>query len=378
MFAHIQRWTLIRREGAAIYQLRYTLKDGTVRERSTKESVKRNAERRALEILRKVDEDGALEIYGWDEFCVRYEAEYLGNSPAKTVEAFRTAVTRFNSLCPVRFVGDITSKVMVTFAVRLRAEDKSEATIQSYRDHIMASLGWAERVEVIARKPNPPRLRRVPTGTRGRAITPEEFERMCAELPDVVGEYAPRWKWNLEAMWLSGCRLGETVSTYWEPTVGGHHIIGIDTARPKIHISAEAEKAFRNRVLPMTPDFAAHLRTIPANRRNGSVFKWPLSRGHTTNLKTIGKRISWCGKRANVVVGKNKFASAHDLRRSFGSRWALKVQPFVLKTLMRHSYVTTTERYYITVRADSVADVLYEAEDTGLEPAAPCGVIQFQ
>ena len=378
MFAHIQRWTLIRREGAAIYQLRYTLKDGTVRERSTKESVKRNAERRALEILRKVDEDGALEIYGWDEFCVRYEAEYLGNSPAKTVEAFRTAVTRFNSLCPVRFVGDITSKVMVTFAVRLRAEDKSEATIQSYRDHIMASLGWAERVEGIARKPNPPRLRRVPTGTRGRAITPEEFERMCAELPDVVGEYAPRWKWNLEAMWLSGCRLGETVSTYWEPTVGGHHIIGIDTARPKIHISAEAEKAFRNRVLPMTPDFAAHLRTIPANRRNGSVFKWPLSRGHTTNLKTIGKRISWCGKRANVVVGKNKFASAHDLRRSFGSRWALKVQPFVLKTLMRHSSVTTTERYYITVRADSVADVLYEAEDTGLEPAAGCPVSQFQ
>ena len=362
-----------------MYQLRYTLKDGTVRERSTKESVKRNAERRALEILREVDEQGALEIYGWNEFCARYEAEHLGNSPPKTVEAFVTATTRFNGLCPVRYVSDITSQVLVTFAVRLRAEGKSEATIQSYRDHIMAALGWAERVEVISRRPTPPRLVRVPTGTRGRALTEEEFERMCSVLPEIVGEeFAPRWKWNLQGMWLSGFRLGETLCTYWDSTPSGHFVIGLDTARPKIQISAESEKAFRNRVLPMTPDFAEHLRSVPANRRNELVFKWPLSRGFSTNVKTIGKRISWAGKKANIKVGKTKFASAHDLRRSFGSRWAIKVQPFVLKTLMRHSSITTTERYYVTVQADSVADALYSAEDTGLEPAADCSVLQFQ
>ena len=373
-YEHIQRWTLLRRKGASVYQLRYILKDGTVRERSTKESVKRNAERRALQILKEVDEEGALEIYGWQEFCIRYEAEHLSAKPYKTQEAFRTACARFDSLCPdIRFVSDITAKVLVVFAVRLRAEGKSEATIQAYRDHIMSSLKWAVEMEIISKRPSPPALGRVPTGTRGRALTEEEFERMIAQLPSVVGEqYAERWEWNMRGLWLSGLRLGETLTTFWEPNYEGHYIVGIDNPRPLIHISQFAEKAFRDRELPLTPDFVEHLRTIDARKRNGTVFKWPLSRGYTTNLKTISKRISWCGKQANIVVGRNKTASSHDLRRSYGSRWAIRVKPFILKTLMRHSSITTTERYYVSLDANDVGAALYSAaEDTGLEPAAP-------
>ena len=371
-YQNIQRWTLIRRKGAKIFQLRYILNDGTVRERSTKESSRRSAERKALEILREVDEAGALEIYGWLEFCQRYHAEHLSAKPFKSQEAFRTACARFDSLCPVRFISDITSQVLVTFAVRLRAEGKSEATIQAYRDHIMSSLKWAVQVGLIAKRPSPPPLGRVPTGTRGRALTEEEFERMIAQLPSVVGEqYAERWEWNMRGLWLSGLRLGETLTTYWEPNYEGHYIVGIDSPRPLIHISQFAEKAFRDRELPLTPDFVEHLRTIDPHKRNGTVFKWPLSRGYTTNLKTISKRISWCGKQANIVVGRNKTASAHDLRRSYGSRWAVRVKPFVLKTLLRHASITTTERYYVSLDANDVSDALYKAEDTGLEPAAP-------
>lgn len=379
MYENIQRWFVVRRKGARLYQLRYVLRDGTIKERSTKESTKRGAERRALEILKEVDEAGCLEIYGWQEFCHRYLAEHLGNRPFKSREAFITATARFDSLCPVRFVSDITSQVLVTFAVRLRAEGKSEATIQAYRDHIMAALRWAEEVEVIKQRPKPPRLSRVPTGSRGRPLTLEEFERMCSFLPVVVGESADRWKWNLEAMWLSGFRLGETFCLHWEQQVEGHYLIGLDTDRPKVFIDQNAEKAFQNRVLPLTPDFAEHLRTIPSNRRNGTVWKWPLSRGYTTNAKTVGKRISELGRLAKIKTGKSKYASAHDLRRSFGARWAMKVQPFVLRTLMRHASVTTTERFYVGNDADRVADVLYQAaEDTGLEPAADFSVSQFQ
>jgi len=372
VFTNIQRWTLIRRKGARLYQVRYILKDGTVREKATKETVRRQAERRAMEILREIDEAGCLEVYGWMEFCARYEVEHLGNRPFKTREAFKTAVTRLNSLCPVRFIGDIQAQTFVTFAVRLRAEGKSEATIQAYRDHIMASLRWAEEVGVIKQRPKPPRLSRVPTGSRGRPLTLEEFERMLSFLPEVVGEHAGRWKWNLEAMWLSGFRLGETFCLHWDRQVEGHYLIGLDSERPKVFIDANAEKAFRNRILPLTPDFVDHLRTMQANRRNGTVWKWPLSRGYTTNVKTVGKRISALGRLANIKTGKASYASAHDLRRSFGSRWAVKVQPFVLRTLMRHASVTTTERFYVGTDADRVADALYAAaEGTGLEPAIP-------
>ena len=378
-YENIQRWTLLRRNGASVYQVRYILKDGTTRERTTKESTKRNAERRALEILKEVDRRGALEVYGFNEFCVRYEAEHLGNRPFKSKEAFRVAATRLLDLCPITFVSDITSQVLVQFAVRLRAEGKSEATIQAYRDHLMAALRWAEEVEVIQQRPKPPRLSRIPSGTRGRALTEEEFDRMLSKLPEVVGEdYADRWAWNLTGLWLSGFRLGESTKLFWEPTLDGHFLVDLDSSRPKVQINQFAEKAFQNRLLPLTPDFAEFLRSVPEPRRNGAVFKWPLSRGYTENLKTIGKRISWCGSKACIRTGADKTASAHDLRRSFGSRWALKVQPFVLKTLMRHSSITTTERYYVSIDSDRVSEALLEAGDTGFEPATACAATQFQ
>ena len=43
------------------------------------------------------------------------------------------------------------------------------------------------------------------------------------------------------------------------------------------------------------------------------------------------------GKRGPVEV--IKFASAHDLRRSFGERWAERVLPKVLMELMRHESI---------------------------------------
>ena len=45
--------------------------------------------------------------------------------------------------------------------------------------------------------------------------------------------------------------------------------------------------------------------------------------------------------------------SAHDLRRSFGERWASRLMPQVLKELMRHESIETTLNFYVgTQRAD--------------------------
>ena len=362
MYDHIQRWSLIRREGSPFFQVRVHFKNGGVKEKSTKCRKRREAEHASRLILSQMSKGAAYEQHGWIRFCVRYECEHLANRPSKTVENFRSAVARFDSLVEVEFVCDITSKKLVEFAVRLRAEGKSEATIQAYRDHIMSSLTWAEQMGYIKERPKPPRLSRVPSGTRGRALSQEEFERMVSVLPQVVGErYAARWEWNLRAIWLSGLRLGETFHVYWDQTVEGHFIFDLDTARPKLSISAFYEKAFMDRVIPITPDFAEFLREVPRPDRHGRLFLWPLSRGLSESVKTVGKRISETGKLANVATSRNKFASCHDLRRSFGTRWAIKVQPFVLRTLMRHSSITTTEKYYVSLNSDRVGDALYSA-----------------
>ena len=77
--------------------------------------------------------------------------------------------------------------------------------------------------------------------------------------------------------------------------------------------------------------------------------------------KRIARIVSAIGKRANVVVNKaqSKFASAHDLRGSFGTRWASRVKPARLQLLMRHRSIETTLKYYVEQDADEVADELW-------------------
>ena len=78
------------------------------------------------------------------------------------------------------------------------------------------------------------------------------------------------------------------------------------------------------------------------------------------STKRASRCISAIGKAASVVIDKaaRQYATAHDLRRSFGSRWAKRLLPAVLKELMRHSSINTTMKYYVQQTAEDVGDML--------------------
>ena len=52
------------------------------------------------------------------------------------------------------------------------------------------------------------------------------------------------------------------------------------------------------------------------------------------------------------------YASAHDLRRSFGFRWAKRVMPLILQKLMRHADITTTMEFYVTQNEAQTAEAV--------------------
>ncbi len=60
-------------------------------------------------------------------------------------------------------------------------------------------------------------------------------------------------------------------------------------------------------------------------------------------------------------TNKPKYASAHDLRRTFGERWAGRVLPQDLQLLMRHESIETTLRYYVGRNAERTAEKLWQA-----------------
>jgi hypothetical protein len=68
---------------------------------------------------------------------------------------------------------------------------------------------------------------------------------------------------------------------------------------------------------------------------------------------------------------EGKYASAHDLRRAFGTRWARRVVPAVLQRLMRHANIETTMEYYVGLEADELAEELWRTHAPASRFPAP-------
>jgi len=75
----------------------------------------------------------------------------------------------------------------------------------------------------------------------------------------------------------------------------------------------------------------------------------------------VSKTVTKIGAKAKVRVDARKTASAHDLRRAFGERWAAKLMPAQLMELMRHESIDTTLSYYVGRNAERTAAILWES-----------------
>ncbi|QDT00381.1 site-specific integrase [Adhaeretor mobilis] len=135
-----------------------------------------------------------------------------------------------------------------------------------------------------------------------------------------------------------------------------------------LRIPAEAEKGGTHWLLPITPEFSELLESVPEDERRGRVFRLLSKHGEPMkpSRPAIGPRVGDIGEAAGGIVDHREkkgellkvFASAHDLRRSFGFRWSRRVMPTVLRELMRHASIGTTMKYYVGVNAEATADEL--------------------
>ncbi len=145
-------------------------------------------------------------------------------------------------------------------------------------------------------------------------------------------------------------------------------------------IPAETDKSGKERLTPIAPEFVEMLEAAPEEERTGHVFKILSQRalGDLTRVDTVSAHISAIGRGAGVRVSQKKFASAHDLRRSFGTRWASRARPKVLKDLMRHTSLQTTLGFYADEEADEIADSAWQVFDELEQPELPPEVRDFR
>lgn len=333
------------------------------------------AERLAGELQSQL-EQGAASLPSrvtWEEFRRRYEAEVVPGLATRTGEKIRGVFDRLEREINPRRLLDVDEKRLSSFASLLRAGDEAddiaglaESTIAGHLAHLKAALNWAKSQKLLNAVPNFPKTKRAKASQgakvmRGRPITTEEFERMLAEVANEVGEgRAKPWLFYLHGLWTSGLRLTESMEFYWDrpdklhPDFGGRY--------PMLRIPAELEKGHKDRLLPMAPEFAQLLEKVPSEERTGPVFKLPHPDGKEGCLRPdrVSKIVSAIGRRAKVRVGVDKTASAHDLRRAFGERWASRLMPAQLMELMRHESIETTLSFYVGRNAERTAAILWD------------------
>jgi len=297
----------------------------------------------------------------WQAFRERYEQEHLASLAEKTRVHVSVALNHLERhLNPDRLC-KVNASALSTLQTKLRGTGIRETSIASILRSIKAALSWGVSVGMLAAAP---RIN-MPKGSKGKktkggALVGEQFDRMLAAVPKIRPKDSAEWQRYLTGVWLSGLRLGESVALSWD--ADAPFAVDLSGRHPRFRIKGEAQKSGRDELTPMTPDFATFLLETPEAQRRGRVFRLNQDGGSVPlSTHNVGKVVDRIGKKARVIVNPTdgKTASCHDLRRTFGSRWAKQVMPAVLRKLMRHSNVQTTMQFYVDLDVDEMADDLW-------------------
>lgn len=351
---------------------------GLKKTRTTGTSERRKAERFAARLEDQIAEGKLpqLEFVTFEAFRKRYKAEVVPSLAPRTAGKVQSAFNAVEKHINPKWLIALDASQISKLGAAMRDAGRSEATIKSTLATLMSALSWAKLVGLLQVVPEVQMPGRV-NGMKGRPLSRKEFELLIDQVKAPLEGEAPArtavrgesWAYLLEGLWCSGLRLGEALALHWTDDRG--LCVDLSGRRPMFRIRAAAEKGYQDRLLPMVPEFHDFLLRTPVEKRQGYVFQLIGQRGNRcVLLDWVSKTICAMGKAAGIKVaesakGKIKYASAHDLRRSFGFRWAPLVMPVTLMELMRHACISTTMEYYVGRNAEATADIVWQAVANG-------------
>jgi integrase len=257
----------------------------------------------------------------WAEFRRQYEAEKLATLRWATRRKADGVLDAFGSFFGDRKLGEVTERAVSKYAAHVREKGFRPATVHGHLAYLRAALRWAVDQKFIPAVPKfvMPKL---PKKTKVRKIVAEEFERLVAVAPDAS------WRAFLCTAWYSGMRRCEMLDLHWR---GDEGLPWVDFDAARIRIPAEYNKSDADQWIPLHPELAEILAPLRSDR--GRIFRLGLPR-------RVSQKFGPLALKAGLRI------TLHDLRRSFGSRYAAVVPAQVLQRLMRHANIRTTLEFY--------------------------------
>jgi integrase len=260
----------------------------------------------------------------WEQFCDVYTEEKLSGNRAATRKKAGYVFDSFEEHCHPKNLGALTERMLSLYVTRLRANGRKPATIAGHLAYLKAALRWAVGQKFLPVMPKVV-MPKVPKKSIIRTVTMEEFERLLQFAPNDL------WRAVLWTAWYTGMRRTELLTLTWNN--GGAP--WVDFGQNRIWIPAEHNKADADQWIPLHPDLVKIL--APFRQARGHLFALA---ANPEGVSILFRKIT---KKAGIRV------TLHDLRRTFGSRYAPHVSAPVLQRLMRHADIKTTLAFYTNV-----------------------------
>lgn len=345
--------------------------DGKIREKSAKTANAKAAQKAAGEWLAELNASGtaAPGLMRWEQFREQFSQDYLAHYSAAYANNVEGSLNVIEDLMKPDTLVRITEKWLTRLHSLAKNRDVSSYTVRKYFQHLHTALCWAKEQGLIKSVPVfAKQTRQTQRGgklMKGRPITGEEFERMLTAIPKVAKtpDAVESLRYLMRGLWLSGLRLGEALNLTWDQWADGIRVHIDEDQDVWLMIDGENQKNRQTLVYPVVDDFAQFLRAVPLDQRDGFVFNTKGSNGTISRrVDTVSAWIVEIGKAAKVKVderdGAEKFASAHDIRRAFGTKWGKIVPASLLQLLMRHSSIETTMKFYVNITAkDTMSEI---------------------
>lgn len=356
--------------------------DGKIHEKSARTKNMNAALRAAGEWLAELNASGpsSTGAMRWDKFRDQFSDDYLAHYSDSYATNVEGSLNVIEELMKPDTLARITEKWLTRLHTLARKRGVSTYTVRKYFQHLQTALKWAKEQGFIKSVPLfSKQTRQTKRGgklMKGRPITGEEFDRMLAAVSKSLGSSASvdavdSLKRLLRGLWLSGLRLGEALNLTWDQWADGIRVNVDDDNDVCLMIDGDNQKNRQALTYPVVDDFAEFLLQTPQDERQGFVFHPMGANGKTSRrVDTVSTWLVAVGKTAKVKVdekdGSEKFASAHDIRRAFGTRWAKIVPASLLQQLMRHSSIETTMSFYVNITAkDTLAEVRRHVRKNG-------------
>ena len=300
----------------------------------------------------------------WDQFRDRVEADFLPGRAASTQAAYSGILNSYENRNKPALMRDVDSAALKSYCIRLRKEGYPEATVQKHVRHLRGVFNWACSegllTEVPSKPPQPPERRGEAMKAKGRPLSRDEVKAYIDAIPKVFsGEREDQIRQLVSGILVTGFRLGDALRATWDQTGDVFPLFRV--GREPVWFFTDAQKNRRDEEIAMLSSCIDFLSKTPESQRVGWIFRLEGATGRLTET-SVSKMLTKVGKASGVLVappslrtGKPKYASAHDLRRTFGQEWSLKVVPAILKHLMRHRSHLTTDRFYLGAGAQEVA-----------------------